>query len=271
MKKLNLFTGLTLILASCGSGEENAQGSNDSTTVKNTDTVAATDTVKVHGPIEFAAADGAIVSADSYEIIPGENYILLCHQADFSRGEYTETAKRLNSLGYNCLAIDQRSGKECNGVPNLTAKALADKGKKDLPFLDAEQDIVAAIDYIAKQSGKKVIVVGSSYSASLALKIAKNNDKISALALFSPGNYFEGIDLKKEISGITIPVFATSSKEEAEQVKWLLEGIKSSIKEVYVPSSAGDHGSKVLWPDSPSKDEYWQAFESFLEKLKTNA
>ncbi|HLP14295.1 MAG TPA: hypothetical protein VK177_20350, partial [Flavobacteriales bacterium] len=112
-----------------------------------------------------------------------------------------------------------------------------------------------------------VIVVGSSYSASLALKIARGNNKIAAVAAFSPGEYLKGMNLQKEIAGITVPVFATSSKEEAKDVATLLTGIDASNKTIFVPSAAGDHGSKVLWEAAPDHNEYWTAFTDFLNTV----
>jgi len=44
----------------------------------------------------------------------------------YSRGEYIDTAIKLNELGYSVMAIDQRSGNSANGILNETAK-LANK------------------------------------------------------------------------------------------------------------------------------------------------
>ena len=56
----------------------------------------------------FPSKDGITITADLYEIDSASPVILLCHQAGYSRGEYIESAKRLNKFGFNCLAIDQR-------------------------------------------------------------------------------------------------------------------------------------------------------------------
>jgi hypothetical protein len=106
--------------------------------------------------------------------------------------------------------------------------------------------------------------VGSSYSAALALKIAKNNDKVAAVAVFSPSECIKGVDLKREITGLNIPVFATSSKKEARDMAALLSGI--ATKDIFVPTVEGDHGSKVLWPGAEGSEEYWNAFSAFLKK-----
>lgn len=271
MEKLYRYTYLLLLsigIVSCGQKDEaKEENTNDTIAAAQKDSVA-TDTIKIHGKIEFPSLDGLTITADSYEILPGERYVLLCHQAGFSRGEYKETAARFNELGYNCLAIDQRSGEVCNDVVNETAK-LAKEQKKKTEYTDAEQDILAAIDYIHKKSGHKVIVVGSSYSAALALKIAASNENVSALALFSPGEYLNGIKLNELTEKVNVPVFATSSKKEAKEVATLLERLGSAVKDVFVPASDGEHGSKVLWPNSPSREEYWNALIGFLNKIET--
>src|SRR5690242_1446837 len=94
----------------------------------------------------FPAPDGLTITADLYEADSTGPVILLCHQAGYSRGEYLETAKRLQKFGFTCLAIDLRSGKECNAIPNQTARAAAN-GHFQRNYIDARMDIIAGIDY----------------------------------------------------------------------------------------------------------------------------
>lgn len=216
--------------------------------------------------ITFPSKDGLVITADVYESGNEKNpWILMCHQAGFSRGEYTEAGSVLKTKGFNCLAIDQRSGKSVNGVLNETAKRAKEKNLP-MEYADAEQDILAAIDYLYDKYKKPVIIVGSSYSASLALKIANGNKKISKVAAFSPGEYFEGTNIAAKIKGMKKPVFVTSSKAEAENVKELMKGIDSSKLTHFVPVHDGDHGSKVLWEKNQNYKEYWEALLKFLEK-----
>jgi dienelactone hydrolase len=270
---LLLFPAMALLFA-CGGGDEKEKSDNVPDNDSSVTAKAPVDTFTVFARVQFPSKDGIMITGDSYEVIPGSQYILLCHQAGFSRGEYRETAKKLSGMGYNCLAIDLRSGKNCNGIENETAAHAAEKGVSS-GYLDAEQDIEAALDYIYNltynKTHHKVIVVGSSYSASLALKMAINNERIMAVAAFSPGEYLKGIELAKLLKGLTKPVFATSSLEENEEVVTLLGGITDTHKTVYKPSAEGDHGSRVLWPESQSQEEYWTAFTSFLNRVSTQA
>lgn len=219
--------------------------------------------------VSFPSKDSLLITADWYPISTDMPIILLCHQNRFSRGEYNETALRLNKFGFNCMAIDQRVGDEVNGIKNETAALAKAKGSNPV-YADAEQDIIAALDYLYDKYKKEIIVIGSSYSASLALKIAVNNPKVLGVAVFSPGEYFEEKNyISKNIAALSKPVFATSSKDEADGVTELLKDVNSRIKVQYIPKTAGNHGSKVLWSVAPDNQEYWIALMSFLNKMKT--
>ena len=100
---------------------------------------------------EFPAPDDLKITADLYLVSEEKQtpLIVLCHQAGWSRGEYREIAPKLNQLGFNCLAIDQRSGGKVNDVPNETVRAAL-AAKKATTFIDAEQDIIAAIKWVRK-------------------------------------------------------------------------------------------------------------------------
>jgi len=217
--------------------------------------------------ISFPSLDKLPITADLYEIAADKPSILLCHQARFSRGEYRETALALNRLGFNCMAIDQRSGDEINGVVNETAKRAVEK-KLPIEYRNAEMDIKAAINFLSNKTHSKIILLGSSYSASLVLKIAAKSSDVKAVIAFSPGEYIKGVNIAHELKGLDKPMFVTSSREEAEEVTKLISNVKAKTKVQFVPSKPGDHGSKVLWERFPENEEYWNALKKFLEGLQ---
>jgi len=219
--------------------------------------------------INFPSKDGLSITADLYLIKEPKDIILLCHQAGFSRGEYIETAKRLNKMGYSCLAIDQRSGKGVNGVVNQTAELAIKKGVESSSYLDAKPDIEAAIDYAYKMNNSKaVIIVGSSYSASLSLLLATSSDKIKAVAAFSPGEYLKGVSVSKAIVSLDKPIFVTSSKKEINEVVGLLDRIVVKNITHFKPKTASIHGSRGLWKSTESNGNCWSSFEGWLKSLK---
>lgn len=228
-----------------------------------------TTAVSAQETINFPSLDKLSITADLYDAGNNLPVILLCHQAGFSRGEYKEIAKILNEQGFNCMAIDQRSGAEVNNIKNETT-VLAKQKKLPTNYLDAEQDIIAAIDYLNKKYNQKVILWGSSYSASLALKIGTVNDKVKAIIAFSPGEYFrkQGINLQECIKSLDKPLFATSSKNEVPLVADLIKDVWSKIKYHFQPTEEGVHGSRSLWKSNKNNEEYWKALNAFLTEIK---
>lgn len=219
--------------------------------------------------ITFPSQDGLILTADLYESKTDDPYMLLFHQAGYSRGEYRETAEKFVKFGYNCLAVDLRSGGEVNFIHNKTAEVAYEKG---LPtdYIDARQDMQAAVEFCYKLSNKPVIVVGSSYSASLSLILAKENSHIKAVIVFSPGEYFENKNMIREtIQGLSKPVFAASSLSEYTYMKDLFSKIDQTALTLFKPSKGeGIHGSKALWQNNESNNEYWLALMLFFSHLK---
>lgn len=120
--------------------------------------------------VTLTASDGVKVYADFYPASSNSHqYILLFHQAGSNRAEYAPIAPRLARLGFNCLAIDQRSGGDLFGQQNETVRHVGHNGE----YGDALKDMEAALVW-ARSSGNKgkVLVWGSSYSAALVFLLA---------------------------------------------------------------------------------------------------
>ena len=225
--------------------------------------------------IEFPAEDGLTITAEMY----GPHgisapWVVVAHQARWSRGEYRESAPRFNALGFNVLALDQRSGEAVNDVVNKTAERAKEKGLP-MGYLDAEGDILAGLRWVRELGAEKVVLVGSSYSASLALKIAgEHPELVDAVVSFSPGEYF-GKDQPKLIetasAKITCPTFLTSSKEEVPRWKPFFEAIPGQdgvLKWGYEPEGEGHHGSRALWSEREGYRAVWTALTGFLVALR---
>ncbi|MDR2147885.1 MAG: alpha/beta hydrolase [Tannerella sp.] len=217
--------------------------------------------------VNFNSKDGLKMTADFYEADKPKGFILLCHRSHCNRAEYRETAPKLNDLGYSCLAIDQRSGMKVFGETNETKDRAKVKG---LPtgYLDAKPDIEAAIDYAYELNDKnKIILFGSSYSASLALLVSTQTDKIKATIAYSPGEYLKGVNLASEIKNIDKPTYVTSPKAEIQQVADLTKNVNPTLLTRFIPTSDGFHGSKTLWKEVGGHETYWTSLEKFLEKV----
>ncbi len=220
--------------------------------------------------VNFKASDGVNVTADLYMAHEAKApFIILYHQAGYSRGEYRSIAPMLNNMGFNCLAVDQRSGDQVNNVINETHKVAL---TEQLPteYLDAIPDMEAAYLYV-KYSIKpeKIILWGSSYSAAILFYMASVHHKnLDAILCFAPGNYFKinNKELKTFAAKITCPVFVTSAKSEYKNWKDIYEAVKSE-KSSFLPETEGKHGSKALWNNNPSHQAYWAAVSKFLKSI----
>ena len=220
--------------------------------------------------LEFPSIDSLIITAHLYQIDETSPFILLCHQARFNKFEYAGIAERLNKMGFNCMAIDQRSGGPIGNTQNETY-LRAVQANKGIDYVDAEVDIVAAINYIKANFAEKVILWGSSYSSTLALYLATERDDIRAVISFSPGNYLADVkgSLIEKLEAFDKPMFLTSSKNEAKYVEALLEKHKLKEKQIHFgPEGYGHHGSRNLWINQQDGEEYWTAISSFLNSMK---
>ncbi len=224
--------------------------------------------------ITFPSADGVMITADLYAPHGKEApFIILFHQANWSRGEYMEIAPKLNEMGYNCLAVDLRSGGTINNVPNQTKNAALAK-LKGTEYIDALPDVVAAVNYADKHLAEgKLILWGSSYSSSLVLKTAADMpDRVDAVLAFSPGEYFTSQGkprdyITSDMHKLTQPVFITSAHNEKSNWWGMYVAISGSRKTYFWPSSTGNHGSRALWSKFPDSREYWKAVKTFLDGI----
>jgi dienelactone hydrolase len=218
--------------------------------------------------VNFYASDSLKITADLYLNNYQSPFILLFHQSESSRGEFSDIAPRLQKLGYNCLAVDLRCGGKINYVENETAKRAHDNSIA-CRNIDALKDMQAALAFIRKFNRKPVILFGSSYSASLALLMAKKQNDIAAVVAFSPGEYFRPeLSVKDTIAGLTIPVFVASTDLEAEYVSDLLAGIEDKYKTLFKPDNGrGVHGARALWNDSEESETCWFKLTRFIGNL----
>jgi len=220
--------------------------------------------------VDFATGGGIEARADIYESQDrSATLILLFHQAGWSRGEYQEIAPELTKLGYRVMAVDQRSGGSINGIANETTRRAAKKG---LPrsYLAAYADLESALAYARKElNANRVIVWGSSYSASLVFRLAAEHPAdVSALMAFSPGEYFDEKPpgyIRSFATQAKQPLFVTSSKQERAQVKPIFDASPAEQKILFTPASKGQHGSRALWTKWPDHDAYWAAVKGFLD------
>ena len=219
--------------------------------------------------VTFFASDSLRITADLYLNNYNYPFILLFHQNGYSRGEYAGIADKLLNLGYNCLAVDLRSGRKVNYIKNETASRVQDKNMS-CKLIDSRKDILAAIEYARKYNNIPVILFGSSYSASLCMIVGKNNESVNAVVAFSPGEYFEPeMSVKSTLKDFDKPLFVYASENEYSYILEMLDFAPENILTIYKHKEGNDyHGAKVLWESNKVSKECWLALLMFFRKIK---
>ncbi len=227
--------------------------------------LAATSTLaSAQEAISFKAADGVVVHGEHYGENGARGVALAFHMAGSNKAEYAPIAPRLVRDGFEVIAIDQRSGGTLWGRPNETVKGVGSSSG----YTAALPDLEATLKYAAQTSqGRPILVIGSSYSASLVLMLASRHPELAAVAAFSPGEYFDGVLVKSAAAQVSSPLFTTSASDphEIAEAKALTDASPAKIKRQYVPEH-GVHAASTLRTDRNPRgaEAAWQAFDSFL-------
>ncbi|EYB69756.1 hypothetical protein DEIPH_ctg002orf0084 [Deinococcus phoenicis] len=223
------------------------------------------------GLVTFRAADGLPVAAQYRPGPAGAPLILLFHQADSNKSEYREVTPRLNRAGFGTLAVDARSGHatQAGDERNLTAEAYEKKTGTTAGFEQAYPDLEAALKWAkAAAPGRRVLVLGSSYSANLVFRLAAEHPQdVRAVMAFSPT---PEDSVLKAAPRVKVPVFVTSagSATEIEAARAVLRAVASPQKTQFVPR-AGPHGASALTSlGNAAPEPYWQALLAFLSSLR---
>ncbi|MCQ2606894.1 MAG: alpha/beta hydrolase [Bacteroidales bacterium] len=221
--------------------------------------------------VTFTAADGLSITADVYETFePSNKYMLLFHQAECSRGEFQQIAKRLVKLDYNCVAVDLRYGNEVNFINNETAM-LAKSGNYAVSMLDCEKDILAAINYVRSENpNAELFLLGSSFSGSLCLKVAVDSSSLfKAVIAYSPGEYFGEMSMAEYVKPLQIPLYVACNRNEYSYVSAMVKDVATKKKVVFRPEkNTKEHGAKSLWWESDGNESFWLSLLFFLKDFK---
>ncbi len=196
--------------------------------------------------------------------------VLLFHQAGANGAEYSTIAPKLNALGFNALAVDQRSGGRAFGRANRTVNALGHSTR----YRAALPDLQAALDWARKNDSGKIVVCGSSYSAALVFLLAANNPgKVAGLIAFSPGEYLGGRHVVHDAAGklrdVAVFVSSASDRGEIAAAHAIVRAVPGTAKTQFAPKQA-PHGASALRADAnpTGATAVWAAVESFLAPLR---
>ena len=227
-------------------------------------------------PVQFKASDGVTIYANYYPAkASSQPMILLFHQAHSNRYEYSTIAPRLEALGFSCLATDQRFGGAMFGENNETDAHMSKAAAQSHNVAGFEADLEAALAWAhAKDPRRKVILWGSSYSASLVFVIAARHPaEVAGVLAFSPGEYFPDHPalIEDAAKKVHVPVFITSenSADAVANATKIFDVVTSSRK-VHYSAKYAVHGSSTLLAERNPKGAAvtWQVVMKFLTQFE---
>ena len=204
--------------------------------------------------VSFKSGDGVDLFADIFTSSKGKSspLVLLFHQGGANvRAEYTYHIPKLLKRGYNVIAVDTRAGGTRLGGTNRTMENLAGK---QFEYCDAYPDLEAALNYAKKNGfGGKTVAWGSSFSAALVFRLAKEHgDKLAGILAFSPASGGPMKDCRPDLyaGDVKIPVLAVRPGREmkSEASKAQMKAFKELGFTTYVAEN-GVHGSSMLNPE----------------------
>lgn len=217
-------------------------------------------------PVTLKASDGGTVYGTlSRSGGHADAILLLFHQAGASRHEYDPLVPVFTKMGYDTLAIDQRSGDGLFGGRNETV----DKRGGSADYLDALPDLEGALAWAKARHYARIALVGSSYSSSLAIVLAARHPQdLAAVASFSPGEYFDTDEdmVKRAAAKIAVPFYITTPPEEEDRVTEVLRDADDTHITHY-RQAHGVHGASTLVQSRDPKG-YAANLRSFTDFLR---
>lgn len=184
--------------------------------------------------------------------------VLLFHQAGGDgRGEYSDIAAWLNSLGVRAIAWDQRSGGDRFGGTNRTMAEMPE-GTSTV-YCDVTPDLQAALDYVTENSLSEVTIAwGSSYSASLVFELAANNpDTVAGIVAMSPasGGPMVNCRARQWLPDVSVPMLVMRPEGEmaSDASKQQRDTLIDGGADFYIVAD-GVHGSSMLVDSRTEKD-----------------
>jgi len=228
---------------------------------------------KDNGSIEvsFQTSDSITIYGDLHIRDENATTILLLHQGRSNgRGEYGPIIPELIREGYNILAIDQRRGGQLYGQHNRTITSFS---LNDFTYCEAIQDLEAAFTLLKNKGfGEKVILWGSSYSASLAIQLAHQKpNMIKAVLAFSPasGGPMQACRPDDFFATLQTPLLLLRPPSEMEipSVNSQMELASAHGHQTYVAKN-GIHGSSMLVRERVKADvkPNWVVVKEFINK-----
>jgi len=201
--------------------------------------------------IFIITSDKVNISANLYTANNPIGWCVLIHMMPAVKESWRDFAIELQKHNYESLAIDLRGHGESDGGPNDYLDFSDEEHQKSI------LDLSVAVDYLIKERGAtpdKIILIGASIGANLALQYIKEHPEFKTAVLFSPGLNYKGIETEPMVKNLKSEqkVFFISSKDDersggnnAEMNQKLFDLTSAEVKKQIKIYETGGHGTDI--------------------------
>ena len=207
--------------------------------------------------VDLLTEDGVRIRGTYYrpaEInVPG---IVLLHMLGRNRDDWATFAGKLQNAGYGVIAIDLRGHGDSGG-------------KRD--WAKMVNDVAAATGFLRSQpeiDPQRIVIVGASIGANVAINYAAHDSAISGVALLSPGLDYRGVKTENAVREYAArPLFIAASQEDgyAAQSSQKLATLAQGPHTLLILENQG-HGTQMLGKDNGLEDALFQWFAEVVKQ-----
>ena len=198
--------------------------------------------------INLKTKDGVNIVGDFYPVTETTALaVVLLHMMPETKESWKDFAEKFNTAGFQALAIDLRG----HGESEMGPRGFQIFSNKD--HQASIEDVEAAVNFFVEQGLPlgKIILVGASIGANLALQFQSEHSETKASVLLSPGLDYRGVETESAAKKIseTQAVFLAAGGENdeysTETAQTLFNMVKSKNKKLKIIENAG-HGTDIL-------------------------
>lgn len=209
--------------------------------------------------ITIKTEDGVEIIGDYYpagsEKVPA---VLLLHMMPATRKSWVDFAEKLNEAGFDAFAIDLRG--HGDSLNKSDGTYLNYKNFSNTEHQASIHDVEASVNFLKQKGAEKIILMGASIGANLALQYAATHHDVASAVLLSPGLDYRGVltDHMPERFARGQAVFYAASSEDsyaAETIRKLYQETPEGVtKEEKIFDQAG-HGTDMFSRELGFMDE----------------
>lgn len=194
--------------------------------------------------VDLKAADGTPLKASYFAGKPGPG-VLLLHQCNQQRKNWTSLAEALAAAGLNVLTLDYRGYGESGG-PNF--REISDEERVRTVNEKFPGDVDVAFAYLLAQPGVTGVVGagGASCGVNQAIQLARRHPQVKSLVLLSGATDREGRLFLHSAKGL--PVFFSAADDDdgaVDLMQWLYSVAPNPGNE-FAHYATGGHGTEMF-------------------------